>query len=222
MPERTDTSKITVRHFNKSALDSLSANKEFNYGPEDLKSASSSWWARLGKFVMYLLSSIWNALFGRLQRVPYGASILKYGFLTAAVAFLIYFIFKAAGLDPFRLINGNSIKTSLVYSESLENIHLINFDAEIEKAVSQHNYRLAVRLMYLKCLKQLSDLNLIKWEINKTNAAYIYELTDPVQKQTFGILTRQFEYVWYGDFPIDQQAYGGINQLFQNFKKQLL
>ena len=222
MPERADTSKIAVRHFSKSALDSLKAEKEFNYGPEDIKSASLSWWARLGKFLSYLLSNIWNFLFGRIQRMPYGGIILKYGFLTVAVALLIYFIIKAAGLDPFKLINGNSKKTGLIYSESIENIHLIDFDAEIEKAVSKHNYRLAVRLMYLKCLKQLSDLNLIKWEINKTNAAYIYELENPVQKQTFGILTRQFEYVWYGDFPIDQQAYGGINQLFQNFKKQLL
>jgi len=97
----------------------------------------------------------------------------------------------------------------------------MNFDAEIEKAISRHDFRLAVRLLYLKCLKQLSDKELIRWQIDKTNAAYIYELTDPVQKQTFGLLTRQFEFIWYGDFPIDKDTFSKINALFQNFKNHL-
>ena len=120
-----------------------------------------------------------------------------------------------------RYYAGEGQKASVPYTESLENIHEINFDDEIEKAISLRNYRVAVRLLYLKCLKQLSDKNLIQWQLDKTNAAYLYELTDPVQKQTFGLLTRQFEYVWYGNFHIDSEAFGDINLLFQNFKKQL-
>ena len=120
------------------------------------------------------------------------------------------------------MIRGGARKVEVPYSESLENIHEINFDEEIEKAVALHNYRLAVRLLYLKCLKQLSDRNLIQWKIDKTNSAYIYELSDPNQRQTFSRLTRQFEFVWYGNFAIDQQAFGNINQMFQDFKKQTL
>ncbi len=133
----------------------------------------------------------------------------------------MFVVFKSLGIDPIKLWRGEAKKINFPYSESLENIHEINFDDEIEKTVSQRDYRLAVRLLYLKCLKQLSDTHLIQWQIDKTNSAYIYELTDPLQKQTFGLLTHQFEYIWYGDFPIDQQAFVTINQLFQNFKTQL-
>ncbi len=100
-----------------------------------------------------------------------------------------------------------SLSANLPYSESLENIHEIDFDAEIEKAVSQHNYRLAVRMLYLKCLKQLSDATLIKWQPEKTNSAYINELNDVVKRTAFKLLTRQFEYVWYGEFAIDGSTF---------------
>jgi hypothetical protein len=120
-----------------------------------------------------------------------------------------------------RLWRGEAAKVAVPYSESLEDIHGINFDAEVEKALAQHNYRLAVRLLYLKCLKQLSDKNLIQWEIDKTNTAYLYELKNNEQRQIFGLLTSRFEYVWYGNFPINKQAFSDIDLLFQNFKKQL-
>jgi hypothetical protein len=35
------------------------------------------------------------------------------------------------------------------------------------------------------------------------------------------LLTRQFEYIWYGDFFIDGQAFQNINGLFQDFKQML-
>ena len=107
------------------------------------------------------------------------------------------------------------------YSESLENIHQITFDEEIEKALGQRNYRLAIRLLYLSTLKQLNDANFIQWQVDKTNSAYVNELTDAERRQSFSVLTRQFEYVWYGDFFIDGPSFQNINALFQDFKQLL-
>jgi len=211
--EITDTSKVVVKKFDANALNKFKADKDFNYNG-DSTGAEPSLWDRFWSWV-------WDMITRMFSRIPYGGSIVKYVLLTLCIAFLAYVVFKSLGIDPIKILQGGARKTNITYSESLENIHEINFDDEIEKAISQHNYRLAVRLLYLKCLKQLSDTNLIKWEIDKTNSAYIYELTDPEQKEIFGTLTHQFEYVWYGNFAIDKQTFGNINQLFQNFKKQL-
>ena len=216
MPAKTriDTSKIQVKKFDSSAIKKFLEDKDFNY--TDAHNAGiPSFWERFWNW-------LWNILFGWIDKTTVGGSIMKYILLILSVSFLVFVVFKSLGIDPIKLWQGEAKKINIPYSESLENIHEINFDNEVEKAVSQRDYRLAVRLLYLKCLKQLSDTHLIQWQIDKTNSAYIYELTDPVQKQTFGLLTRQFEYVWYGDFPIDQQAFININQLFQNFKKQLV
>ncbi|WPU93489.1 DUF4129 domain-containing protein [Mucilaginibacter sabulilitoris] len=207
-----DSSEIVVKSFNIKALKAYHNDKNFNYNGAALGEASA--WDRFWDY-------IWNKLFSKLGNSPLAGAIIKYTFLVIAIGLLVYFIFRLMGMDAIKLLQGEARKTSLTYTESLENIHELNFDSEIEKAISQHNYRLAVRLLYLRCLKQLSDNNLIHWQIDKTNSAYVHELNDASQRQAFSLLTRQFEYVWYGGFTIDGTAFQNINQLFQNFKKQL-
>jgi len=211
---RIDTSKIQVKKFDASAINKFRADKDFDYNNTHYVGQPSLW----DRFWNWL----WNILFGWIDQTTVGGSIMKYFLLTLSVSFLVFVVFKSLGIDPIKLWKGEAKKINVPYSESLENIHEISFDNEIEKAISQRDYRLAVRLQYLKCLKQLSDSRLIQWQIDKTNSAYIHELTNPAQKETFGLLTRQFEYIWYGDFAIDQQAFVTINQLFQNFKMQLV
>ncbi len=207
-----DSTKVTVKKFNEGALNNFKHDKDFNYKGES--QGEPSLWDRFWAW-------FWNMVSQWFEKIPYGASLLKYFLLGLSIGLIIYVILKAAGLDAVQLFRGESRKVNVPYSESLEDINAIDFDAEIENAVAQHNYRLAVRLLYLKCLKQLSDNNLIHWQIDKTNDVYIKELTNPEQKQAFGILTRQFEYIWYGNFSIDKDAFGNISTLFQNFKKHL-
>ncbi|MDB5140622.1 MAG: hypothetical protein JWR12_2538 [Mucilaginibacter sp.] len=209
---KPDTSKVQVKIFNAQAIAKFKADKDFKYNGNspDRISVWEVFW-----------NWLWNAISNFFNRIPFGGTIVKYFFLALAAALLIFVIFKSLGIDAIRILRGEAQKINVPYSESLENIHEINFDDEIEKAAAQHNYRLAVRLQYLKCLKQLSDNNLIHWQIDKTNAAYLYELKDPEQKHIFGLLTRQFEYAWYGNFLIDKQAFNSINELFQNFKNRL-
>ena len=107
------------------------------------------------------------------------------------------------------------------YSEFFEDINAINFDEEIENAIAKGNYRFAVRLLYLKCLKHLSNSGLIDWQIDKTNSAYISELKNQQQQDAFRMLTLQFEYVWYGEFLIDQQAFKTIDTSFRDFNKKV-
>ncbi len=208
-----DTSTIVAKHLDQKAIDKYKADEDFNYnGPGTGK---PTLWQIFWNWVWYHITKLFNS-------IPYGGKILQYLLIGGSVAFLAYIIFKSLGLDPIRLWRGEATKVAMPYSESLEDIHGIDFDAEVEKALAQHNYRLAVRLLYLKCLKQLSDKNLIQWEIDKTNTAYLYELKNGEQRQTFSVLTNRFEYVWYGNFPINKQAFTDIDLLFQNFKKQLL
>ena len=209
---RVDSSKIDVKKFDANAIKRYKRDSDFNYNGE--ATGQPSFWERFWSWLWQKITSLFDG-------IPYSGVVLKYLLLAIAIVFIAYIIFKSLGIDAMQLLRGNAKKIGLPYSESLENINEINFDAEIENAISQHNFRLAVRLLYLKCLKQLSDKNLIQWQIDKTNTAYLYELTDPVQKQTFGFLTRQFEYVWYGDFSIDKDTFSTINLLFQNFKNNL-
>ena len=137
--------------------------------------------------------------------------------MALGVAAIVFLILKLAGVDPFKAIRSKSA-SALPYSEYTDNIHDINMDDELEKAITVRNYRLAVRLLYLKSLKQLNDAGLIHWEPNKTNTDYSNELQNFEQRLAFNLLTRQFEYIWYGEFSIDADVFGRISDLFKDFK----
>ncbi len=210
---RLDTSKIKVHAFNAVALDKYKKNPDFFYREADAKTGLN-WWQRFWNWFWELIAK----LFGNSQPTAAPSfSFLKYIIEAAAVVLLIFIIIKLAGLNISNIFNREATEIQVPYSESLENIHQITFDEEIEKALNQRNYRLAIRLLYLSTLKQLNDAHLIQWQLEKTNSAYLNELSDTAQRQSFGILTRQFEYVWYGDFPVDGQSFQNINTLFHDF-----
>ena len=205
---RTDSSAVSVKKFDEQALSKYLDDPEFNYVEGKAPQPG-------------LLELFWLWFWSLLGNAVTNGGIVQYILIGLGVAGLIYVIIKAAGIDMAGLFRRGARKTSLPYTESLENIHEINFDGEIDTAVSQRNFRLAVRLLYLKCLKQLSDRELIHWQIDKTNTAYYYELSNPGQREAFGELTRRFEYIWYGEWVIDEQTFGRVNQSFQQFKNYL-
>jgi hypothetical protein len=215
-----DSSNIQAKHFDKNALQKFRKDPAFDY--RDREGAGElSWFEKAWMWLM-------DVLFGWLRNAHldgtwagFFLTLLKYLLYAAALALVIFVIVKAIGIDVTNLFGRKSRKMEMEYSESIEDINAINFDDELEKALAQHNYRLAVRLLYLHSLKQLSDLQLIHWQIDKTNSAYVNELEDASQKQVFSVITRQFEYVWYGNFSIDKQAFVNISQLFKDFKQQL-
>ncbi len=215
-----DTSNIQVRHFDQNAINRFKKDPKFNYNDSE-GAGEPSFLEKLWMWILYIL-------FGWMKNAHFNGTwlgvlltLLKYLIYAAALAFLVFVIVKAFGIDPINLLRGNSKRIDIPYSEAIEDINAIDFDDELEKALAQNNYRLAVRLLYLRSLKQLSDLQLIHWQIDKTNSTYVNELADPSQKQVFSLITRQFEYVWYGNFSIDKDAFVNISRLFQDFKQQL-
>ena len=216
------TSQINTRHFRESALARYRSQPQFQYQETTV---STSAWTR---FWRWFKNWIYNLLKLRSGKGAHSTGIIKvilvileYVAILLAIAGIVYLILKMVGVDLSFLFRRKSRAVPVPYTESLENIHEINFDNAIEEAINKHNYRLAVRLLYLKCLKQLSDASLIKWQPEKTNSSYLNELKDGDQKAIFNSLTRRFEYVWYGEFPLDGQTFGRINLQFQEFKSKI-
>jgi len=210
---RSDTMRLQVRGFSKDALNTYRRDKDFNYN-EKGGDISVSWWERFWAWVWDKFRKI------NLSAVPGSTTFWKVFFIVAFSAVVIFIIVKLTGMDITLLFKGKPKMVEVPYRESLENIHEICFDEEIEKAIENHDFRLATRLLYLKTLKRLSDTGRIKWELDKTNSAYINELKHPVQKKLFGVLTREFEYVWYGGFPVDLPVFEKIRNTFLDFNRE--
>lgn len=211
-PTTTAEGKIIVRKFDENALNAYRADKDFNYN-NDVSSVAPSIWGRF-----------WNwfwSLFGDIRgKVSAALSFWQYFMLSLLTGIIIFFVIKLTGMDVSLLFSGKPAQTVIPYAETGEDIHIISFEEEIAKAVALQNYRVAVRLLYLKSLKRLSDSGRIRWEPGKTNSAYVNELKNVLQKQKFSILTRDFEYIWYGDFPLNSTAFELIQNDFREFNRE--
>ncbi|MEO6314833.1 MAG: DUF4129 domain-containing protein [Chitinophagaceae bacterium] len=207
---RYDSAATDSRSFNASELNTYKADKDFQYNR--YKEPPRSLWDRFWDW-------FWNRI-GRILSTRGGAVAFKSTLTLLAILVLGYFIYKVSGMGKAGLFKRNA-GTGMGYSVSDEDIHSINFDEAIDLAIQNNNYRLAVRLLYLQSLKKLADRNLINWQLNKTNIAYLQELQGSAQQPFFSNLTLQFENNWYGDLPITATEFEAVHQQFKQFNRQL-
>ncbi|MFD0939957.1 hypothetical protein [Pedobacter boryungensis] len=208
---KTDSSTIDLRKFDETAVKKYSKQKEFIY--DDVAPQSLSLWDRFWRWFWRLINKIFSG--------GITGSIIKYILIAVVIAIVVFVVIKLIGID-YKFLIGKSKTVTVPFEESLENIHEIDFDEQIDFALQNKNYRLAVRLLYLKTLKKLSDKELINWQPEKTNQAYVLELENENYKQEFNVLTNQFEYIWYGEFFIDKLDFDSINQSFLQFNQKMI
>jgi hypothetical protein len=189
-------------------LRELAGQRAFDYreAKPDLSPPSSAWqrfWRRVFTWLRSLLGGPSAPSYDGFWRW------IIYGLLGAAVVFVVL---KLLEVDLTRVFGRAPRRAALGYETLSENIHELDFPAQLRAAEEAGNLRLAVRLGYLALLKQLSDGDLIEWQPDKTNQAYLRELASqrPALRPAFAEATRQFEYVWYGELALTPPLYAEV------------
>ena len=133
-------------------------------------------------------------------------------------AFLIIYL-TGSNVGLFR--KKNKMVQASEEEDITEDIFAINYQKEIDKAAMQGNHRLAVRLMYLRLLKNMSEKNIIQYKQDKTNLDYLLQLHPTAYYKDFFRLTRNYEYSWYGLFEVSEGAYKIIRNDFEQFGRDI-
>jgi hypothetical protein len=136
------------------------------------------------------------------------------GFVTALILYL-----NDSGISLFRK-NVNAFSESKQIEET-ENIFEINYRDRIDKAVKAGNYRLAIRLLFLQMLKTMAGKNMIQYKQDRTNFDYLMQLRNTGHYNDFFRITRNYEYTWYGNFPVNEEAWRIIKNDFEKFDSLL-
>lgn len=139
--------------------------------------------------------------------------LLIAGFVTLLVWFL--------STSDIRLFRKRPEDEPRAEDQPTENIFVMNFEKEIQNAISNGNYRMAVRLLYLRVLRDLSSRNLIQYSHEKTNSDYLLQLGPTPYYKNFFRLTRSFDYTWYGQFDLSADSFALIQNDFSSFSQQL-
>lgn len=106
-------------------------------------------------------------------------------------------------------------------SSESEDIFAINYQKEIDRAAAAGNYRLAIRLMFLRLLKTMAEKNVIRYRPDSTNLDYLSQLSSTKYYSDFFRITRNYEYSWYGQFDVPEDAYKMIRTDFDLFDRKL-
>ena len=131
------------------------------------------------------------------------------------VGVIIYHLFFTGdgSLFKYRKRINNSVASSY---EDVEKYN--DWDVALRNALQEKNYRLAIRVLYLQTLQQLNKAGSIQYEVQHTNWVYVQQMTKHIQGQHFKTLTRNFDYVWYGGFTIDENIYTEMEKSYRNFQ----
>lgn len=205
---RVDSSAVAVRPV--PALDRFRADPDFAYDRE-LPPSPSFW------------DVVWHWISEQIIRPFFEAtsettrSVLFYGLLAALLLFALYKLFGADRQGVFRRKDRATLDAVLAE----EGLAAVDLAALTEQAVRDGRFREAVRLLYLRTLRLLSERGRIRWALDKTNREYAAELRGSDLEGPFVTVTRLFDRAWYGHLPVDAADVEAARSQFQRFRDAL-
>ncbi|MEO1655900.1 MAG: DUF4129 domain-containing protein [Bacteroidota bacterium] len=113
--------------------------------------------------------------------------------------------------------------SSLLWEEepNVKEIQVDAFKENLQKLLSEKDYRRALRVFYLLMLKLMDDKDLIEWKIEKTNADYLADLSEQEFISDFRQITLTYEKVWYGEKKYSEATMMDFIQIFESFSQEL-
>ena len=113
--------------------------------------------------------------------------------------------------------SSNRVSKKLVYED--EDIDSTDFNALLQRAIKNKDYRLATRYYYLLLLKKLSDKKEIDYHKDKTNTEYLFEIQNKQLRNQFSEVSYIYSYVWYGEFPLDTIKFNAVEKKYKSILK---
>lgn len=206
-----DTQPITKRHF-EDLKDKYSGNN-FIY---ERTVENSGLWSRFKQWLSDFFKNLFDI--NSDARASDITDILLKIFYVVIFILVVFFIVKAIINKEGKWVFGKSSDKSIIPVTDIENnIYEADFKSLITSAENSNNYRLAVRYYYLWLLRSLSQAEIIEYDVEKTNSDYHYEITSDDLKKEFSYTSYLYNYIWYGEFDIDQSQFNKAKTAFTQF-----
>ena len=145
----------------------------------------------------------------------------KLALVLAILAALFFIVMHFLNVEVNQLFkrNNKKLKGNGFYTEN--NIHELDLEDELNKAIAEQNHKQIIRFYFLIILKLLHQYELIQWEIHKSNYEYLLELQNTPVLKEFKPASHYFDVVWYGNYAIAKEAYEGLSEEMKQLHKQV-
>jgi hypothetical protein len=197
-----DINFTTQRKFNSNLKEKYS-DKEFIYIEEEEKKDSAPIDTSFLNGFVYFMTTIFPYLLGGI------------------IIFIILKTFLGTETGFFNFKKHKKVPSEKLVFED-EDIHEVDLESLLKNAIAQKEYRLAIRYYYLSVLKELSTKKVINYHKDKTNSEYLFEIENAVLRKEFSYLSYVYTYVWYGEFPINEEKFKVVENKYTSFLKSNL
>ena len=203
-----DVDSLEVRRPDSTFVSSYRSQATFKYSQPEVKNQF------LQQFWTYL-----QKRFGSISKVisalPWILKVLLGMFILASLFIIVtqtklYKVFYS----------GKEIETPEFRFSSVPD-QLLDYDNEIRVQVNQKQFRIAIRLLYLKVIQQLREKDIIEYSKDKTNVDYLRDLPSPDLKSMFYRVTLIYNHVWYGETEIAEEQFLNFEKRFQSIFKTI-
>lgn len=151
----------------------------------------------------------------------FSAPLTKIIFWTLAALLIVFIIVKLFFAEGFFLRRSATNFVKPLEEEEKYDPVSIDYSRLLKQAISNKDYRLATRYLYLQSLQQLIIAGAIIYSQDKTNYQYLMEINNQPYRQEFSLLTLHYEYAWYGDFLMNEAGFTALQKKFTSFNKQV-
>jgi len=196
---------IVHRKVPADVMKELQADKKLHYLSKPQKESNNDsfgWLVNVLRSLAYIIQNFYWVFY-----IAVGAVLMIW---------LITFL-KKRGYN-LRFKDTTDVKAEVLSEEELD---LATYEQQIQAAIAAGRLRVAVRLLYLQTLRLLSDKNIITFSKEKTNANYLRAMAQTKWYKAFASLTLNYEYIWYGEIPVNDEQFKNIHANFSQFMNEL-
>lgn len=145
------------------------------------------------------------------------------GFSGLAQIFMLVLVLALLGFLVFKLMGNRwpwEKNAVLKGEEEMQNEEELNVDElqlKIREAIANKKFRMAIRYSYLFTLRRMDEKGWIRLDAKSTNYDYVKQMKERDPHGTFAYLTNIYDYVWYGEFELNEEQFNLVYKDFQNY-----
>ena len=210
--------KLQKVEFDESLLEEWRNDKDFNYLERE---TTTGWWTQFKGWITKKFHAFIDWLFGSYEPgsiLELFITILPY-LLLLMVLFLVAWLFVK--LNPAYAATPLGKQAQVYFSEEEKIIKSEDVSKLINKAISEGNYRLAIRYHYLDALRKMDKQGNIDYSFDKTNQDYLAEIKSEELQHQFKRITRIYEYSWYGEFQVSAENFNLAESAFSKTEEMI-
>ncbi len=200
--------------FDNEKLKDLKNDSDYNY--EELTDQSSLW----TDFKEWLLSTL-KKIFGIEDFSEFWEIVFDVLPYVGLILFLVIIAWYLVRYNTGSQIMRQHEKAKVTLTEEEELILKRDLEELANQAITNKEYRLAVRYLYLNCLKRLEMKGMVRYSNEKTNFDYVKEIKHADIASAFKTITIAYEQIWYGGLVFDNFYFTQVNNFINEFHQKL-